>query len=161
MSPPTDDLPDVARILGPLLQRAPAAQQPILLAAAERLAAQRYRVWAAATDDAEDKAGLLACAAREEAIASRAESLDANAADIQAELMASNPDLAEINETIFAGRPLRDQFTIQARGERAGAGAWAAFAEAASDPKTREAYLENVPLEEENAVFLESLLTRG
>ena len=63
------ELPDIAAILGPLLQRAPADERPLLLAAAERLAAARYRDWAAASDDPDDRAGLLECAEREEAIA--------------------------------------------------------------------------------------------
>ena len=42
-STPTKQLPDVARILGPLLERVPREQRPLLIAIAERMAADRYR----------------------------------------------------------------------------------------------------------------------
>ena len=39
-------LPDLAEILGRVIGRVPAERQPLLLAIAERLAAERYRAWA-------------------------------------------------------------------------------------------------------------------
>jgi hypothetical protein len=67
------ELPNIAEIIGPILQRLPAAERPLLGAVAERLAAERYRGWAAAASDAAWRAALLACAAREEDIAGRVE----------------------------------------------------------------------------------------
>ena len=66
-------LPDLAEVLGRVLQRVPLAEQPLLVALAERLAAERYRGWA--EEDPAHAAGLLACAAREEEIARRVEGL--------------------------------------------------------------------------------------
>lgn len=160
-------LPDVAKILGQVLQNIAPEQRPVLLAALERLAAERYRMWANGHLDLADladpavKEGLLACAEREEEIARRIESLYPNATEIQNKLLADHPELLDLNRTLFKGRPIKDQFTMQAQGERAGAAAWKAFAAAATDPSARAAQelLQSCsPLEEVNAAFLQSLL---
>ena len=65
-----------------------------------------------------------------------------------------------MNRTLFADRPLADQFTIQAGGERVGASTWRAFAEHAAAP-AREVYLACAELEERSAEVLESLLAKG
>ncbi len=151
-------LPDIARILGEALQGIEPSLQPLLLAALERLAARRYRAWAGDHDNPEVEAGLLACADREEEIARRIESLFPDASAIQERLFAENPEMLNLNRTLFEGRPLRDQFTIQARGEQAGARAWTAIALATSDPSAKELIQSCSPLEEANAEFLHSLL---
>lgn len=153
-----NELPDLARILAQALQHIEPGQRPVLLAALERLAAERYRLWATVHPEPITKEGLLACAGREEEIARRVESLYPNAADIQNNLLAENPQLLELNRTLFEGRPLIDQFMMQAQGERAGAAAWSAFASAVTDPSAQELLQSCSPLEEANAVFLESLL---
>ncbi|MDJ0789815.1 MAG: hypothetical protein QNK05_23710 [Myxococcota bacterium] len=153
-----DGLPDIAEILGGVFAKVSEAERPLLLAAAERLAGERYRRWAEQHDDPEVCAGLRACAEREDAIASRVEALHPDAERIQQAIFERLPELPELNESIFAGRPLQEQFTIQARGERAGASTWEAFAKAASDERTRVVYEGNVPLEIESATFLESLV---
>jgi hypothetical protein len=150
-------LPDVGAILAPLLGSVAPAERPLLLAIAERMAAERYRGWAGQVDDAAVRAGLLACAAREDEIASRVESVHADAAAVQARLRAGHPELVEINASIFADRPLAEQFAIQAAGERLGATTWRALAAAHPDPTARAAFLACAPLEEASAVFLESL----
>ncbi len=152
------ELPDIAKILGQALQRIEPGQRPILLAALERLAARRYRIWANEQLDPAVKEGLLACAEREGEIARRVESLHPNAAEIQNNLLAANPELLDLNRTLFEGRPIKDQYTMQAQGERAGAAAWSAFAAAASEPSARELLESCGPLEEANAAFLHSLL---
>lgn len=148
-------LPNVAEILGALLARVPEAQRPLLVALAERLASERYRGWAALVAP-ERRAGLLACAEREERIAERVESLHAGAASEQQRILAANPDLLEINRSVFAGRPLEDQLAIQAQGERAGAALWRALAKVAADAHAKQTYLECAALEEKNAVHLEA-----
>ena len=107
--------------------------------------------------DPQVKEGLLACADREDEIARRVESLHPNAAEIQTKLLAENPELLALNRTLFEGRPLTDQFTMQAGGERAGAAAWRAFAAAAADPSVQELLQSCSPLEEANSAFLQSL----
>jgi len=152
------ELPDLAKTLAPAFQKLEPAERPVLLAALERLAAQRYRMWANEHPDPHVKAGLRACADREEEIARRVESLYPDAAESQDKLLAANPEFLHLNRTLFEERPLKDQFVMQAQGERAGAAAWRAHAAAAADPSVRELLQSCSPLEEANAAFLESLL---
>jgi hypothetical protein len=153
-----EDLPDVAAVVARVLQRAPRAQRPLLIALAERLAAARYRVWAAEVADRARAALLSACADREEDIARRVEALYPDAAAVQRDLAAQAPELEQVNHALFAGRPLEQQFLIQARGERAGAATWRFFAERADGAAARDTFLACAELEEESAACLESLL---
>src|SRR5262245_36132735 len=110
------ELPDLAPILGRVLARVPRARQPLLLALAERMAAERYRAWAQEVGDAERAARLRACAEREEEIAARIEGLYPDAAALEDEVRAVVPDLTQITRAVFAGRSLAQQLAIQARG---------------------------------------------
>ena len=150
------ELPDLAQVLGPLLARVTTEQQPLLLAAAERLAAERYRGWASQAKGAE-RAGFLACAAREEEIARRVESLYTDVAATERAILAAVPDLLEINRTLFAPYPLAQQLLLQSRGERLGAMTWRRFAAGENDPERRQTFLGCALLEEESAAFLEAL----
>ena len=152
------ELPNVGAVLAPILQRVRAEHQPLLIALAERRAADRYRGWAAEVTDALRRNELVACATREEDIAARIEALYPDAAAIQRELMEANPDLEEINRTLFADRPLPHQFAIQAQGERLGAATWRAFAHRTEAPIARETFLACAELEEQSAVVLEAML---
>ena len=156
----TSDIPDIGAVLGEVMQTVDPGERPLLLAALERLASQRYRGWANEHPDEAVKRGLGECADREEEIAQRVESVFADAAEIQQRLMADNPDLAELNRTLFEGRPLDVQFTMQAQGERAGAAAWASFAAGAADERVQTMLESCSPLEEANAEFLETLISR-
>ncbi|HTG16877.1 MAG TPA: hypothetical protein VK747_16640 [Blastocatellia bacterium] len=152
-------IPNVAEILSQVLRNIEPPLQPLLLAALERLAAERYRSWAG--DDHPNpsvREGLLACADREEEIARRVESLDPNASAIQDKLLSDHPELLDLNRTLFEGRPLKVQFAMQAQGEMAGAAAWRAYAAAASDSSARELLQSCSRLEEANAAFLRGLL---
>jgi hypothetical protein len=153
-------LPDVATLLGRVLARVPEAQRPLLVAYAERLAAERYRGWAKAVGD--DRATQLErCAEREDEIARRVESLFDDATAEQRRILAAHPDLPEINRTVFADRPVAEQFAIQAQGERAGAALWRALARGAADDRARDVYLGCALLEEESADCLEGFLASG
>src|SRR6058998_506064 len=157
----TDDqttIPNVAEILAGVLRNIDPKLQPLLLAKLERLAAQRYRTWASDHSDPAAKEGLLACADREEEIARRVESLEPNASAIQDKLLSDNPELLDLNRTLFKGRALKVQFAMQADGERAGAAAWKAYAAGASDPSVQELLQSCSPLEQANADFLQTLL---
>lgn len=157
MASDATQLPNVGAVLATVLQRVPRAEQPLLIALAERLAAVRYRAWAAEPAIAAHAAELRACAAREDDIAARIEGLHANAAAIQERLRAQFPELAEINSSLFAQRALHDQFTIQAQGERLGAATWRAFARGESDA-ARAGVLEScAQLEEASAAVLERI----
>lgn len=151
------ELPDVRQVLGPILARVPRDRQPLLIALAERLAAERYRRWADEVARPELADGLRACAACEEEIASQVEALYPGAAAVQREIMAQNPDLLEVNRTLFAPLPLARQLVLQARAERLGAATWRAFARHAEAASASETFLRCALLEEESAAFLESI----
>jgi hypothetical protein len=150
--------PDLREVIGGLLQRVAPDQQPLLIAIAERMAAERYRRWAEEFPDATRKVELLACADREEEIASRVEALYPNAATIQRELEGKHPDLEEINRTLFADRPIAEQMEMQAEGERLGAATWRAFAEREGDASRSGVLLSCAGLEEESAAVLEAIV---
>jgi len=149
---------NIGEVLAPILARLPRERQPLLIAAAERLAAERYREWATQVPRADVQTGLRACADREEEIARRIEGLYPSASTVQREILAANPDLLEVNRALFAGRTLDEQFRIQADGERLGAATWRSFAKHAETPAARDTLLACARLEEESAAFLESLL---
>jgi len=155
------EIPNVGEALRPVLQRIPRERQPLLIALAERLAAERYRGWAREADDATERAGLVACAEREVEIARRVEALYPEAAAAQRELLVANPDLLDVNRTLFAGQPVTRQYAIQAGGERLGSATWRAFARDETDPARADVLRTCARLEEESAEFLESVLRRG
>jgi uncharacterized glyoxalase superfamily protein PhnB len=151
-------LPNLGDVFARVLQRVEAEQRPLLIAIAERLAAERYRGWAREPAVTPHRAELLACAAREDEIAGRVEALFPQAPAIQREILAKSPDLADVNRAVFAGRPLRVQFRIQANGERLGAATWRAFAKTETNASARDTYLACAELEEASARVLEALL---
>jgi hypothetical protein len=161
MSPSEPEPSNIALILGQLLQRVSPAERALLIALAERLAADRYRGWACEVGDPARASLLLACAEREEEIARRVQALHPDAATIQRDILARNPDLEDINRSIFAGRPLDQQFALQAQGERLGAATWRSFAGREEDMRARDTFLGCAKLEEENAGCLEALLGGG
>jgi hypothetical protein len=152
------NVPNIVEILAGALRNIDPKLQPMLLAKLERLAAQRYRIWASDHADQSVKEGLLTCADREEEIARRVESLEPNASAIQDKLLSDHPELLDLNRTLFEGRPLKVQFAMQAEGERAGAAAWRAYAAAAPDTSDRELLQSCSTLEQANADFLQALL---
>lgn len=158
--PAPRDLPDIGVELAPLLARIAREQQPLLIAIAERMAAERYRGWAAEVTDPAQRAQLGACADREEEIARRVESLYPDADATERDLMARHPELALVNRSLFAGRPLTEQFAIQARGERLGSATWRAFARESSGP-SQQTFLTCAGLEERSAEVLEAILASG
>ena len=116
--------------------RVPEEHQPLLIAIAERFAAERYRGWAAGTRS-RGACGGAACLRRaRRKIAGRMEGLYPNAAAIQARLRVQNPDLFEINRALF-DRPVRQRWSIQAQGERLGAATWRSLARREADPTVR------------------------
>ena len=149
--------PSIGAALAPVLARVPREEQPLLIAYAERLAAARYRAWAGQVGDAAQRAQLLACAEREEDIARRVEALFADAAARQRALLAQHPEVSEINRSLFEGRPLAQQFAVQAEGERLGAATWRSFARRETDEERRGVLLACAELEEASAVVLEAL----
>ena len=155
------EIPDIAAVLVSVLQRVPWEQRPLLVAIAERLAAERYRGWAMDSSNEAQKEKFLECARREEEIAGLVEALDPNAARVQQEILAKNPDLEDLSHSLFASRPLNQQVAMQAQGERLGAATWRSFAGTDSTLRDRETFLLCAKLEEESAQVLESILRDG
>lgn len=158
MSSEATQLPNVAVVLATVLQKVRQEEQPLLIALAERLAAERYRGWASEPTMTAHAAELRACAAREEDIATRIEGMHAEAAAVQQRLRTQYPELFEVNASLFAGRPLRDQFTIQAQGERLGAATWRSLARGESKEERAQILETCAQLEEASAAVLEALL---
>lgn len=150
-------LPNVGEALAPTLAATAPAERPLLIALAERMAAQRYRGWADRCGRPELEAPLRACAEREEEIARCVEALFDDAGSTQARLRGEHPGLEDLNRSLFEGRPLAEQYAIQARGERLGAATWRSLARDAA-PAARASYLRCAALEEQSAELLESLL---
>jgi hypothetical protein len=151
-------LPNLGGIFARVLQRVPEDQQPLLIAIAERLAADRYRGWAREPSQAGHADQLLACARREEEIAERVEGLFPGAGAIQRDMLAKNPDFLEIPRKVFDGLSVLEQFRLQVQGERLGAATWRSLARKEQSPIARETYLSCAELEQASASVLESIL---
>ena len=141
----------------PILEQLPAEHRPVLLAMLERGAAKRYRQWAEGAADASERDGLVACAAREESIATAAEALVPNAAEILATFAVHLPALRDAFTQVYGNKSRLEQLAVQAAGERVGAAIWRRFA-ATADPPAKATFLRCAELEEESADFLDELL---
>ncbi len=150
-------LPSVGELVGPIVGGVSEEQRPLLIALAEKIAAGRYRSWAKGAS-ASDSRKLLACADREDEIARRVEALYPEAAAVQADLLAKHPDLEQAYRELFSGRPIEDQYAIQADGERLGAATWRAFARDTDRDEVRPVFLDCAELEETSAAVLEALV---
>ena len=153
--PDTAPSSELTAVLGQLMQRAAPGQQQLLMALAERMAAERYRTWAD-NEEGERRVALLACAAREEEVARRIEALHEQAGVVQALIREQNPDLGDLARAFFARFPVEEQYRLQAQAERLGAASWRSLAKRAEGGALRDVYLTCAALEEESAVVLES-----
>jgi hypothetical protein len=153
--------PSIAVILAPVFATVPRANQPILTALAERIAARRYRSWADEVGDPEARRQLFACAEREEEIAKRVEALYHGASALQREFEAAHPDLEATYASLFTGASLVEQFALQAEAERIGAATWRSFAAEQGDPSTVDVFRRCAQLEEESAAVLEKIVASG
>jgi len=151
-------LPDITAMLGQFISGVPQALQPRFLALLERAAAERYEGWA--KELPEHAVGLLACRGREIEIAETAERIFPLDADARAKLDAPLASAREAYLAVLAELSPRDQLRIQSNGERAGGGAWRAFAGAVSDVRARADLERSAVLEETNAAHLDALVAR-
>ena len=155
--------PDVRQLLDlvvPVINQYEGSDRLLMTAVAERIAATRYRDWAEQVDDADDRKALLACAEREEEIASRVEALRDDAAEFQASLRADHPELPDLYRSAFAALSLVDQWRLQCQAERAGAAAWHAFAKDFSDDSITTVLESCSPLEDQSADCLDALTAK-
>jgi len=151
-------LPDIAAMLGEFIASVPEALQPRFLALLERAAGDRYEIWA--KELPEHAAGLLACRGREIEIAETAERIFPLDAAARSKLDAPLASARETYLGVLAELSPRDQLMLQSNGERAGGGAWRAFAAAVSDSPARAALEHSAELEEANASYLDGVVAR-
>ena len=150
----------IAEAFEPLLPDVAAEEIPMIIAILERLAAEKYRGWSEETDDPVERAGLLACAAREDEIAEFIESLEVDASSKTAELNTRFPDLRERYDSIMAGRTRTEQLRIQAAGELGGADYMRQFS-AATEGAVSARFASLAACEESNSRFLSVLIGEG
>jgi 4-carboxymuconolactone decarboxylase len=157
MSARARELPDLAEIVGAFLSECSPTQQRLLLAGAERMAAEQYHRWAEGAAD-DDRRELIAAAEREEQVAAVLEKLTSDATETARALEDRIPALSTVYRSVLQGRSLRDQFAIQAAAERAGGALLRAYAEREADDTRRDALLAAAGLEEANASFLDGVV---
>ncbi len=147
-------IPNFGELLAEHLGGVDAEALPYLLSRLERTAAARYRQWADEVPEHRD--GLLACAAREDEIADRAEALfpptDAHRSQVESMIEPAR----DAYYAVFEGLTPFEQMTVQAGAERQGSGAWRSLAEA--HPDHAEALAALSALETESADYLDELL---
>jgi hypothetical protein len=148
----------MADLLGPVLSELERDERPAAIALAERVAAERYRLWAREISDPDMQAVLEVCAVREDDIASRVEAVVAGALSIQESIARAHPELAVRYLALFEQMNLATQLAFQARLQRAAAESWRRLAET-SPPHVRATLLECSYLEEKTAAALEQLLS--
>jgi hypothetical protein len=144
-------------VLVPIIESAPAQELPLLLAWLERMAADKYRVWAQqATDDVERK-GLMDCAFREDAIAEFIEFVEPQAESRTSSLKKLFPDMQALYDSVMAGQDRSEQLRRQAEGELGGANFLRQFAEAHSGAVAAQ-FEALAHYEEANSSFLSRLI---
>lgn len=156
MTRPTS-LPDLGELLRPLVESLPEALRPRFLALLERNAGERYRSWALRWPDPAAARGLRECAEREDRIAALVEGLFPRQPGEEARIDPLLPKVSDVARALFQGRPLLEQFAIQAAGERRGASVWRLFASQTDLPAVCETLLRCAVLEEASAELLEAL----
>jgi hypothetical protein len=147
----------IVEAFAPLLPQVVADEIPMLIAMIERLAAQRYRAWAASAREPIERDGLLACAQREVEIAEFIESLEVDAVSRAAVLNKRFGDLNARYEAVMAGRDRAEQLRIQAEGELGGADYMRQFA-AASEGAVAARFASLACCEEANSRYLSALI---
>ena len=150
-------IPDFGILLAPHIGSVPEEAVPAFLARLERTAADRYRMWAEAVP--EHAEGLLACAAREDAIADQVDGIyPATAAD---HITAMDKAIVPAKDTyyaVFSSLTPVEQMAIQANAERQGAAAWRAMIKQESDKEIQDALEHCARTEEASADYLDALL---
>lgn len=157
MSARERELPDLADIVGAFLRECSPSEQRLILAGAERMAAQQYRRWAERAEG-DDHDGLLAAAECEEQVAAVLEKLTPDATETARALGERIPTISAVYRSVLQGRSTCDQYAIQSAAERAGGALLRAYAERESEAATREELLAAAGLEEANASFLDGIV---
>lgn len=131
----------IVDLIGPVLAELEEEARPVALALAERVAAERYRLWAKEIRDPAMRKTLEQCSLREDNIAARIEATVEGALAIQQSIAQSHPSLAAEYLGLFDGMSLRSQFAFQAGLQRATATTWRMLADTGA-PSIRSILLE-------------------
>jgi hypothetical protein len=153
----SEQVQSIAAAFEPLLPQVSPEEIPMVIAILERVAATHYRNWAEDAENNVERDGLLACAAREDEIASFIESLESDSQARAAELHRRFPDFEARYEAVMAGKTRTDQLRIQAEGELGGAGYMSQFA-AATEGAVSARFESLACCEEANSKFLSRLI---
>jgi hypothetical protein len=147
----------IAGAFEPLLSLVSPEEIPMVVAILERIAGSKYRIWAEQSDNPFERAGLLACAQREDEIAEFIESLQDDPQSSVASLRERIPDFEERYDAVMAGLSRIEQLRVQAEGEMGGSGYMGQFA--AATEGAIAARFESLALcEEANSKFLSCLI---
>ncbi|TPW16027.1 MAG: hypothetical protein FD127_379 [Acidimicrobiaceae bacterium] len=153
---PELQIPDIGQLLGPYLDQVAPDLRPRFLATLERGAAERYRHWANVLP--EHAGSLLACAAGEDEIADRVETLFPLDESMREQLLAPLPGARDAYVAVLAGLDVWDQLKVQASAERQGAQAWRALAATQTDAHVVAELEVCSMLEESSAARLDALV---
>ena len=153
----SEQVQSIAAAFEPLLPQVSPEEIPMVIAILERVAATHYRTWAQDAENNVERDGLLACAVREDEIASFIESLESDSQARAAELHRRFPDFEARYEAVMAGKTRTDQLRIQAEGELGGAGYMSQFA-AATEGAVSARFESLACCEEANSRFLSRLI---
>ena len=148
------DIPNFAELLAEHLSSVPQEAFPYLLSQLERTAADRYRGWAVEVPAHRD--GLIACAAREDEIADRAEATFPPSEEHRALVATVTPKAKAVYYAAFEPYTPVEQMTIQANAERQGASAWQILK--TMYPQHAEALDQLSAIEIDSAEYLDALL---
>lgn len=149
-------IPNFGQLLAPFIGQVPPSIMPRFLALLERGAADRYREWAAMLPTHADV--LLQCAASEDEIADRVESVFTLDEALRDELIAPLPAAKQTYYAAFSGMDVWDQLRVQANAERQGAQAWRNIAARMTDAQVIAELATCSALEEESADRLDALI---
>jgi len=153
------EIPNFPMLLMEPLISVPEESRVGFIARLERSAANRYREWAAESD--EHAEWLIQCADREDEIANRAEKMfpvRPEHEDIVEDALASARTLYA---SAFEGHPLEDRIFLQAHAERQGSLAWLGFAQQKDDEKIKNQFLALADLEVASADQVDAALRRN
>jgi hypothetical protein len=150
------EIPNFPMLLMEPLISVPDESRVGFLARLERSAADRYREWAAESDELAE--GLIACADREDEIADRAEKLAPVRPEHEKIVVEALAKARALYASAFEGHPLRDKIILQAHAERQGSLAWIGFAAQTEDEATKAEFLVLAGLEVASAEHIDEAL---
>ena len=150
------EIPNFPMLLMEPLTSVPEESRVGFIARLERSAADRYREWAAESDELAE--GLIACADREDEIADRAEELAPVRPEHEEVVVEALAKARALYAGAFEGHPLRDKIILQAHAERQGSLAWIGFASQTEDEAMKREFLALADLEVASAEHIDRTL---